>query len=103
MTPAHTELPWHLEPGHESSDLVLAQPGGDGQVIVTFRDCVGDPELEANAAFICRAVNSHYALVEALKVALNELRECKRHNGLGCKAIPALESALAIAAAEGRE
>ena len=58
----HTATPWAWR-GH--ADLNgLCHINAENKTIVQVWDF---PEAEANAAFICRACNSHEALVEALK------------------------------------
>jgi len=57
MTQPHTPLPWTIE-------YEWSQSTGDCYTIDQQRL---PQETEANAAFICRAVNSHYELLAALK------------------------------------
>ena len=82
----HTELPWGYARTHRMSDntwYVLVDSDGRGPIMeVGGKDLVGqiaeakylitDPEkIKANAAFIVRACNNHYKLLEALKRLIN--------------------------------
>lgn len=69
----HTKTPWHVN--HDRpNDLVsqLSISNGDARIIanVVTRDTThGWEGGSANAAFICKAVNNHEALVKALQTA----------------------------------
>jgi hypothetical protein len=73
MTNKHTALPWKWDsnPNEYMSEPALI--GSDGEVICHFGDdetyypTEGDAPNSSNAAFIVRAVNSHYELLAALK------------------------------------
>lgn len=67
--PKHSKLPYHVN----KHNIVLGASGFEfhqyGQ---------GKAEIwEANAEFICRAANSHYALLKACKRALAILNACE--------------------------
>lgn len=73
---AHTPLPWintfsGFLNGAEYVIGLTDQKGHEWARIVQSSIGKGGDELEANAAFIVRACNSHAALVEALADALN--------------------------------
>lgn len=61
---AHTSLPW-------TNPELSVQICSEGELILA--DCVGEATSrktdEANAAFIVRACNAHYQMLEALKAA----------------------------------
>lgn len=93
----HTPLPWQVQ---EPDTIDVFVPiigvilGDDGQPLETpTNGLVGGATLfptevdaedyeraKANADFIVRAVNSHYALVEALQWALDELNGRTRYD-----------------------
>jgi hypothetical protein len=66
----HTPIPWAIHEG-----FVIGKFHSDGEVhdIADPRCAPADTcrdEIDANAEFICRAVNAHAALVAALKIFL---------------------------------
>ena len=72
--PKHTELPWYLldlDPVVKRQKIVV--PFGPSTIRVAYIDShdigygICENEYIANAEFIVRACNSHYALLEALK------------------------------------
>jgi len=68
----HTELPWWVD-----DDGFVASGSGDTYVTVAETHCTNDldtGEMDANAEFICLAVNNHARLVQALK----DLHACHR-------------------------
>jgi hypothetical protein len=69
---AHTPKPWSVE-GYMvcSEELYIADTRFSGLPI---------EEAKANAEFICRAVNNHDALLNALQTALNALRSYQYGN-----------------------
>lgn len=82
----HTPTPWAYRPNEHDdwgwirdADGNLAATARDGRVwsedFDRYREAKTDP-YEPNAAFICKAVNNHDALVQALKDALCELSHC---------------------------
>ena len=96
----HTATPWAWR-GH--ADLNgLCHINAENKTIVQVWDF---PEAEANAAFICRAVNSHEALIESLKHCVNALEYWfDRHDdteGLNSPLLTHAREALKLA--EGRE
>jgi len=94
MDTKHTPLPWlttkHGTPAYSPQFGVYAEGEPKDHCIVK-----GD-SAEADSEFICRAVNSHYELLEACKVALVHLDET-----LHKEAIAKAKSA--IARAEGTQ
>lgn len=82
----HTPTPWGYD--GDGFDSVAAQHcNTDGYTIFPLdedgdacghicemSEAEGDEEAEANAAFICKAVNNHESLLEALKSLLHEHR-----------------------------
>lgn len=68
MEETHTPLPWKHEQGPRVFGQYSEVADADGNVIA---ECAlfdaSDAQDAANAAFICKAVNSHHRLVEALR------------------------------------
>jgi hypothetical protein len=94
----HTELPWvvstHKDKFHKNELLRIRQKGNSSHVCGLHK-C---PERQANAAFICHAVNNHYKLVEALK----ELRDLAVFKGVKVWDVAAITKAdAALASATG--
>ena len=90
-TPAHTPLPWHVVE-YDAGDCAHYDHNGpcpgifpddkydtcvihwDGFKQQYWSSANGDQrQIKANAAFIVRACNSHYQLVDALREAIEEL------------------------------
>lgn len=102
--PQHTPTPWHFEKGRFNSDDLSDSHIGS---IVSEKDFIlaainGDAgsseEVEANAAFIVRAVNAHEELLEAAKIGLRYMKpEEKVIYGVDKKIVER-----AIAKAEGK-
>jgi len=74
----HTPTPWHRNVSPAYKYPIFADKNGDAK----GRDWIhiaavlsGNPNQEADLDFIIRAVNSHEALLEALKAAKNLLDE----------------------------
>lgn len=69
-----TKLPWTIK---EDRPIIF---GGDGRIVAetVYQGPNDQDKHEANAEYICRAVNSHEGLVEAAKGALWALREIKK-------------------------
>lgn len=76
MTTQHTPTPWHINPARPAQILFKGAPGfrstfyrvADAHFTTQgLADTARLGEASANAAFICQAVNSHAALVEALE------------------------------------
>lgn len=63
----HTELPWHTEGPDDFGDYNILHDGDSLAVGAVVSNLRSPKEVAANAALIVRAVNSHHALVEALK------------------------------------
>ena len=65
--PQHTPTPWKLD----GNDIVVDAQGmiACAYGFIVNGKAIRTPETFANAAFIVRAVNSHEALINALKVA----------------------------------
>jgi len=59
----HTATPWEMDKAHPDGIAIYGE--ADGRQIALVNDDVD--EVDANAAFIVRAANSHAALVEALR------------------------------------
>lgn len=80
----HTPTPWHEGPTcaihqtFERDDVVTEIVDRDG----VFVACVNhpNPQHEANASYIIRAVNSHDTLVKALREVREDYRELLRHS-----------------------
>jgi len=76
---AHTPTPWKFEDEYVRADALNGDEGGNIVADVYTRPSHShSPEMEANAAFIVRAVNAHDALVEALEIMVGsyEDRQC---------------------------
>lgn len=81
----HTPLPWEVEtPSHNDYPYALKAINGDnhkkgavGTRILRWGAFMlpSSDEAKANAAFIVRACNSHYDLVEALEALFNSYKE----------------------------
>lgn len=76
----HTALPWEAQPLETEGDVGVSIVGSDLGGLVcaalpwpTEIDSEDYSRVEANAAFIVRACNSHYQLVSALREAIEEL------------------------------
>ncbi len=103
MTEAkHTELPWIIKAistGCEIWDMAQRR-------LIATLDIETAVLSQANAELICRAVNSHDALVEALEVAEREICQlCKRlnpqhENCTSCDGMDDIKQALVKATAE---
>ncbi|MGV1682882.1 hypothetical protein [Sphingopyxis sp. NJF-3] len=82
MDKGHTPGPWHVDPkAAEDSffeDVNILRHDGLAVAVCVQNDDIVPPAPEANAAFIVRAVNSHYELLEALKACRLELDHCQR-------------------------
>lgn len=80
----HTPTPWevmpsetwhHLNSGNAPSSVFHI---GDYTVVTDTPSYEFHAEDSADAAFIVKAVNNHYALTKALSLALYELTACAR-------------------------
>lgn len=74
-TNAHTPTPWEVgDLDHNGQRIVR---GEHIEICTCWHHCVGsiEKEMEANAAFIVKAVNSHDALVAALPAIFHALEE----------------------------
>jgi len=78
----HTELPWHKDSDifDPSAVHIFSEAGNPIIWGSGFSTNFGDKK--ANAAFIVKAVNNHYQLLEALKTAGDELAFIVNHVGL---------------------
>jgi hypothetical protein len=65
----HTPLPWRIERNELDNRFEIRSTSGRfGRFVGWFADGIKtEQEDKSNAAFIVQAVNSHYALVEALR------------------------------------
>lgn len=68
--PQHTPLPWEYDPELPTQIWAQTAEGGDPKPLADCFDWWPEGEPEANAALIVLAVNSHEALLEALKELL---------------------------------
>lgn len=77
IKPKHTPLPWKVREHNNQKRYIDAENG------LTIADALMHSSLgnqdnhKANAEFIVKAVNSHYELVEALKLAFKRIKECR--------------------------
>ena len=81
-TPAHTPGPWESQPLETGDDAGVSIIGSDlgGLVCASLPwpseiDSGDYSRVEANAAFIVRACNSHYQLVDALREAIDAIED----------------------------
>ena len=88
-TPAHTPLPWASQPLETGDDVGVSIVGSNLGGLVcaslpwpTEIDSGDYSRVEANAAFIVRACNSHYQLVEALRGIIDHF-DCSHGNAPG--------------------
>ncbi len=72
-TVKHTPLPWRAfntagptMQGYSQSSGIVSEEHRDQLIAGCFKDIGGEELAAENAAFIVRAVNSHYELLEAL-------------------------------------
>jgi hypothetical protein len=73
----HTPTPWVIPTGIQNGFIICAgdDPDKPGEILMVLRAPYGrkgvltDLAINANAAFIVKAVNNHEALVKALKLA----------------------------------
>jgi hypothetical protein len=86
----HTPLPWTYE-GFTS----IFAPSGLA-VANTRADHFGADRAQANAAFIVRACNSHYEMVEALETLLADIDD-QGYGGVPSTNLPMAQAALAKA------
>jgi len=79
----HTPTPWEVDNNngaHGTCTIRHFRTSADGSFKAPFGEAIADlmgssPEREANADFIVRAVNSHEAMVEALKTLVDIVAE----------------------------
>lgn len=73
----HTPLPWCSDPFGNGIVGDISTPAGEtvAQTQQLFGDDQQQSRRKANTAFILRAVNSHYALIEALEQLDLELKD----------------------------
>lgn len=119
---AHTPTPWERSKVYDEDDF-QGEPQPTVDIFVALPDsyayayaCVAElhcsakgpvavERMEANAAFIVRAVNAHDALVEALKDAVRmhidcECPTCDGDTGAGCTCSRPTQWRAALALAE---
>jgi len=74
----HTELPWHVSLGNNNyvwaKDCIIAKCNPEQAEMYREKSIKED---EANAAFIVKAVNNHYQLIETLQ---NIIAEGENHS-----------------------
>ena len=63
----HTATPWKVMTGHPSRGLFVVGPPDDHGYTPEVCEVDKAEDMDANAAFIVRAANSHTALVAALR------------------------------------
>jgi len=103
MTTKHTPLPW--ETTHDLNDTFNTQIWNSGtETLIADCDMLNGQSAktsQANAAFIVKAVNCHYELLEALKMVRDADEDCKK-DGLPrwCTDIARAKIDAAIAKAE---
>lgn len=66
----HTKGQWEISHHNDNDELVIRDED-DGIIANLEADCCrGNDETQANAAFICKAVNCHQQLLDACKDAV---------------------------------
>jgi len=76
---AHSPLPWSVRASRNDEGYGLLICDEDQTILAGMDTWLGptpEAEMEANAAFIVRACNSHAALVEALEAADLRITAC---------------------------
>lgn len=101
----HTPTPWSIEGKlnkHQEGLLITSRDGLS--IVCEMSGGLPFYEVEANAAFIVRAVNSHEALINALKEVSNAANVCAAHDQLNASYWFAKQKIVneAIAQAEAR-
>ena len=97
----HTPTPWKIDRilTHNAAPIITAETCWRDQPRIVakamYHSGSEDPEVHANAEFIVRACNSHDALLEALKILLDEFNDVMNLYHLPKDASPALRSARA--------
>lgn len=92
----HTPTPWTLRlyhPGIKNKFFDIYKEGRPDTLATTAFHGWTDNERAANAEFIIRAVNSHEALVKALRAVLRPTQDLKTYWALRRKAQEALKLA----------
>ena len=77
----HSPLPWKVGDGAVSGWVAITDANNDQIVDVNYSDGMDEPTFfpeQANAELIVRSVNSHDALVEALKDLIRQLPNDER-------------------------
>ncbi len=69
----HTPLPWHSDDKDEQFVIVRT----NDKIIYVIEESQPTPEDRANASFIVKACNSHYELLEYLKLCLGTFEKMK--------------------------
>jgi len=83
-TNAHTPTPWEVgDLDHNGQRIVR---GEHIEICTCWHHCVGsiEREMEANAAFIVRAVNAHEELVAALRETRDQFEVEYRGDRISC-------------------
>lgn len=101
----HTPTPWDYHLGRGKNPRFHIQTTAGYQIVMTpevSQNGIEASAQEANAAFIVRAVNSHEAMLSALKRMLNAYEADKKHGIAFGNDNAADQAREAIAAAEGK-
>ena len=100
----HSPLPWSVDYSDPLSSAIGSIESGDGWSVATIWNDIHELPARENAEFICRACNSHAALVEALKECSFRLAALVAASGdfsdVNAKALDAATAALAKAETE---
>lgn len=92
-----TATPWHTESGVESEQPSWIVGANGEQIAQCYSDYVNP--VSANAAHIVRCVNSHDALVKALKDMLRAVNDCIEDGSLDADAVKKHDSTIQARAA----
>lgn len=104
MSTKHTPTPWAVTPiGQGTNDFCIHAAGIPWQLAYLAANSQIDWPVEANAAFIVRAVNSHDDLVAALKEARSMLKvvsidEAEDYRQSWERGLAKIDAALSVAA-----
>lgn len=88
--PKHSPLPWH----YKNLELPCLFDANNNALTYSIDGVSGGLENEVDAEFIIKAVNSHYAFVEACKDALREMPHMEGCNCLSKETKAKLKQAL---------
>lgn len=97
----HTATEWRVGPtiSPVEGPHYATITDGSSRVADVYAEFSSIPEMEANAAFIVRCVNSHDALVKALEDMLRAVNDCIEDGSLDADAVKKHDSTIQARAA----